>query len=103
MALSAATKYVRAAQRNEIVAPSICESSSVRVERNQSSARDEALYSTGRVMTEKSAEAAIIRIPTQNSAGKVLIVSIPRIITHVEKREVIEINGTNFERISSQA
>ena len=51
-------------------------------------ARDEALYSTGRVMIEKSADTAIIAIPTQKSAGKVLIVRIPRIMTHVEKREV---------------
>ena len=80
-----------------------CAPCSVCVLSSHSIARAEALYSTGSVTRLKSADNAIIAIPTQNSAGKVLINRIPAIITHVDHIDENCTMGTSAERIFSGA
>ena len=105
MALNAATKYVRAAHRNDSRAYDSCTPWSVRLDSSHSKARSDALYSTGRVTIEKSADMAIRPIPIQHIVvpPPVAINAIPPIITQVAIFDEKFTTGTNAERITSGA
>ena len=100
MALNAATRYVRAAQRNDMRAPSISVLSSVPLRSNHANARSEALYSTGSVTIENTADMVIRAIPIQQSVVLcvVLIMMIPARSTHVAICDEKLTMGTRRER-----
>ena len=102
---NAATRYVRAAQRSDTFAPSISSPESVRLDSNHANALSEALYSTGRVMMEKSADTHINPTPIQHiswlPAEAVMIR--PMIISHDAACEEKFTSGTSAERIFSGA
>ena len=101
MADNAATRYVRAAQRSEIFAPSKSSPERVRLDSNHAKARSEALYSTGSVTIEKSAEKHIRPTPIQhiNSLPVEAVIIRPRMTSHEANRAEIFTNGTSAERI----
>lgn len=105
MALNAATRYVRAAQRNDSLACSSCTPCKVRLEESHAKARSEALYSTGRVTIEKTADMAIMAIPIQHTAvpNPEAIIAMPAMITHVAMRDEKFTTGTNAERMTRGA
>ena len=103
MALSAATKYVRAAHESAVRACTRDWPCSVPLLSSHFMALAEALYSTGSVTMENRAETAIMAMPAQNRYGNVLITSIPATITHVDHVEENCMAGTRAERILSGA
>ena len=65
---------------------------------SQTSARFEALNSTGRVTTLNRNTMANMAMPTQNRAGKVLIINNPMMMTIMESFDEMLTAGTKAER-----
>ena len=105
MAESAATRYVRAAQRSDTFAPSSSSYESVRLDSNHANARSEALYSTGSVTIEKSADRHISPTPIQHiiSLPVEAVMIRPMMTSHEANCEEILTNGTSAVRNFSGA
>ena len=98
IALNAATRYVRAAQRSVSFAGETSKGLMVPLRSNHAMALDDALYSTGSVIIENRADNAIIIMPAQNISGKTLMKIKPMIITHVDHFDVTLMTGTRAVR-----
>ena len=92
--------HVRASRAWTSCAPCI-----VRLDSSHSRARAEALYSTGRVMSEKRADMAISATPIQHTSSLRVVASStrPSRMTHVAADEANCTTGTSCERNTSGA
>ncbi len=77
----------------------------MRLDSSHTSARAEALYSTGSVTSEKSADMAIMPTPIQHRRAFCVAERMPRPIrmTHVAMRDEKLTTGTSCERSTSGA